>query len=394
METSLGPSLEGLGQIPPLHVDFVRLAALVFFADRTVERPRNPMRELELDVAVSDPNVWSDAADELAALLYTLTGDSWTFAFSRRRGEAPGKYASPPEASQVALFSGGADSGAGALLAFMDDDKTVLASHNDWSSIRGQQNTVLDKIEEITGARPTNTSWKLARRGVQIGSDQPFGIDRSRRSRSIVFLALGLAVASLDKVPLLVQENGFTSLNPPLSGERRGSNSTRTTHPAFLEDAQGILGDLGLHADIKTPFARLTKGEVFEKVKNGIGATQAAEYLSVSNSCAKPDRSLKGFAPDDPCGLCLGCLVRRGAFIKARLNDQTTYKEEAISGDLRKWWVSPKRRETYESAQYRIAKGYEIDDILALGLPDSWEPEESLDLAQRGLAELQGVKIA
>jgi hypothetical protein len=394
MDTSLGPHLEGLGAIPALHVDFARLAALVFFADRTVPRPRGWTRELSLDVAVSNPGLWADAADELAGLLYTLTGDVWDLTFSRRRGTAPGDCATPAQASQVSLFSGGADSGAGSLLAVMGDPATVLVSHSDWTSIRGQQNALLDEIEQITGSRPNSSFWRLARRPNQVGSNQGFREEPSRRSRSIVFLALGLAVASLDRVPLLVPENGFTSLNPPLSGERRGSLSTRTTHPAFLDGVQAVLTGLGLHADVRNPFESLTKGEVFEAVKQKIGVTTAAAFLSTSNSCAKPDRSLTGFAPDTPCGVCLGCLVRRGAFMAAGLTDTTTYKESALHGDTRRaQWLTPKRRETYASVQYRAGKDYAIDDILALGLPDRWDPEDALALARRGLAELKEVRI-
>src|SRR6476660_4409505 len=65
--TDLGPRLERLGQVPALSVDFVRLAALVFFCDRTVKRPRMLRRDLELEVAVSDPDIWSSQAARFEA---------------------------------------------------------------------------------------------------------------------------------------------------------------------------------------------------------------------------------------------------------------------------------------------------------------------------------------
>ena len=70
MQVSVGPRLEELGAAPPLHVDFMRLAALVFLVDRSVERDRGPgvrwERELELTVPVSDQWVLAIDSAEFA----------------------------------------------------------------------------------------------------------------------------------------------------------------------------------------------------------------------------------------------------------------------------------------------------------------------------------------
>ena len=91
METSIGPRLEGLGPVPALHVDLVRLAVLVFLVDRSVLRERGTGfrwdRELELTVPVSDPAAWSAVADELEHHLHVLTGNWWTVS-SRRSAHA------------------------------------------------------------------------------------------------------------------------------------------------------------------------------------------------------------------------------------------------------------------------------------------------------------------
>lgn len=393
MDTSLGPRLEALGPVPALHLDFVRLAAMVFFCDRTTERPRSFRRTLDIDVAVSDPTVWRCQAPRIEAILAVLTGDAWHVEFSRRR-EPKAVEVSPATPGDVCvLFSGGADSACGAITAASDNEKIMLVSHHDWTCVRGQQRRVLSAIQSQVGGELTNLSWRLARKRFQVGSGDAFGEERSRRSRSIVFVALGVAVAAMGEAPLWIAENGFTSLNPPLSAERRGAMSTRTTHPTVLEGFRQIMGEVGMNADLLNPFADITKGEMFKRVRSKLGADLASEILSTTNSCAKPSR-VKGFAPDAHCGVCMGCLVRRAAFLAAGLRDQTEYVETALIGDSRRdTWLSPARKADYEALRARVEIGYSMEDILELGLPDEADIDAALDLANTGLAELALVRI-
>jgi hypothetical protein len=188
-------------------------------------------------------------------------------------------------------------------------------------------------------------------------------------------------------------ENGFTSLNAPLSGERRGALSTRTTHPAILDGFAEVLTRLGLHVDLKNPFETMTKGEVFGRVRTAIGRERASVLLSATNSCAKPQR-LKGFAPDAHCGVCIGCLVRRAAFLASEIEDRTLYVEVALRGETRRsQWLTAKRRETYEALRYRLVRHYNIDDVLDLGLPERVDLDGALALMNRGLTELEMVEV-
>jgi len=394
VDTNLGPRLEGLGPVPALHVDFVRLAGLVFFCDRTVPRTGMGRRELDLEVAVSDPDRWAPHAAQLADLLGVLTGDSWTLAFTRRREARLVEAAPAPEGDLTVLFSGGADSACGAVAAHTDGHPPILASHFDWSSVRGQQRRTLTALEPVLGADLPNPTWRFARQSTQVGSGASFGEERSRRSRSILFIALGLAVAATVESELWVAENGFTSLNPPLSGERRGALSTRTTHPAILLGLQEVLRAVGLRAELRNPFAALTKGQVFREVAAQTGDEDASGLLSATHSCAKPGRE-KGFAPDEHCGVCMGCLVRRGAFLAAGIRDDTVYIEQGLGSDpqRRARWLSPKRRETYESVRYRAEIGFTEDDVIALGLPDESDLDDALRLANEGLTELAAVTV-
>lgn len=71
--------------------------------------------------------------------------------------------------------------------------------------------------------------------------------ETTTRGRSVLFLALGVAVASgLGPARLLVPENGFISLNVPLTPPRSGSFSTRTTHPHLIALLRDLLNELQL----------------------------------------------------------------------------------------------------------------------------------------------------
>ena len=90
----------------------------------------------------------------------------------------------------------------------------------------------------------------------------------SQRARSIVFLAYGVLVATTlaryhtgESITLYVCENGFIAVNPPLTGGRLGSLSTRTTHPVVLSSLQHILDAAELRVKIVNPYSFKTKGE-------------------------------------------------------------------------------------------------------------------------------------
>jgi 7-cyano-7-deazaguanine synthase in queuosine biosynthesis len=395
METSLSPRLEELGDVPALHVDFARLAVLAFLADRSTPRQQGHGvrwdRDLELTVPVSQPSLWNEAADELAALLHLLSGDRWQLAFERERPRRRGKVAEVAPASIVCLFSGGADSLAGALAAHAHDGSVpVFVSHWDANTTSAVQTRLVDELAQLWGATPDHHRLLVRRRTLQVGSEQSFRDEKSRRTRSLLFLALGLAVAAVRDAPLWMSENGFTSINPPLSPERRGSLTTRTTHPGFLDGLVDVLVRLGLKADLHKPFEQLTKGEVLARVAGHV-SDDADRLFSMTHSCGKTPW-FKGFSQGAQCGLCYGCLVRRGSFIASGLADSTPYIEQVLRGDRRRPdFVTPTRSKTVEAARYRLRRGYSAGDILALGLPPRISVDDALALVNRGLDELRPV---
>jgi hypothetical protein len=395
-ETSISPRLEELGDVPPLHVDLVRLAVLVFCADRSTLRDQGPGvrwdRDLELTVPVSAPDDWNAAADELTALLHVLSGDRWRLAFERERAPRRGRVATVEPAEIVCLFSGGAESLAGALAAHARTGAPpVLVSHWDNVATSAVQSRLVEQLEQLWGAEPFHHRLQVQRRKHQVGSGVAFRDEKSRRTRSFLFVALGLAVAAARSAELWIGENGFTSLNPPLTPERRGSLTTRTTHPGFLDGVADLLVRLGLTASIHNPLETMTKGEVLTDAARHLPKANAAELFSETHSCGKTPW-FKGFAQSAQCGLCYGCLVRRGSFIAAGLDDSTIYIEEALRGKRRRAdFVTPTRRTTIEAARYRLGRRYSAGDLLSLGLPARIPITDAVALANRGLDELRPV---
>jgi 7-cyano-7-deazaguanine synthase in queuosine biosynthesis len=152
----------------------------------------------------------------------------------------------------------------------------------------------------------------------------------SQRARSVIFLAYGILIAScLDKyrqgeeVILYMCENGYISLNPPLTQIRIGSLSTRTTHPVFLNLFQQLLNETGLKIKIENPYQYKTKGQMLQECRN---QAILSSYASTTTSCGR-----YRVHKHKNCGRCVPCLVRRAAFKRWGKEDQTEYKYNDLS---------------------------------------------------------------
>lgn len=266
---ALGPSLGRLGVVPALNIDLVRVAVAVYAADRSTPRKFGGsdwnQREMHLTIPVSDASFWSQRDGELAAMLAFLSGDRWSFTFLEQAETEEELHLPSVNAERVVLFSGGADSAIGALKSQLDlttGGHHILVSHYSASHISPIQQGLAVKLGALLpGRAQTHEVFHLARRAVRIDGTE-YDNEPSSRSRSFLFLSLGLAVASVHNVDLWIPENGFASINPPLGPGRRGSLSTRTTHPAFLKDLNTFIQRAGITGRIRNPFASSTKGEM------------------------------------------------------------------------------------------------------------------------------------
>jgi 7-cyano-7-deazaguanine synthase in queuosine biosynthesis len=396
--TKLDPNLSSLGPVPALNVDLVRTAVAVYAADHSIPRAGGGSnwnrREIKLNIPVSDAACWTQVADNLSSVIGFLTGDHWTLNFNGEQVETePAAPAEPIPPRRIVLLSGGADSATGALVSRAElesDEWHMLLSHFSARTLPPIQRAIAEAAEQlVAGPNQQHLQLHLSRNKQRLdGTDYP--TESTSRSRSLLFLSLGLAVASVYGVPLWIPENGFASLNPPLGPERLGSVSTRTTHPAFLGGLADVLHAVGAHSTIENPFASNTKGEMFTRAASLIGADEASAYLSRTNSCAHTGQRAFGISPSQSCGVCFGCVVRRAAFSASGVPDVTTYIAPGGNAKLQAWLEG---KSVEPAVRSFIKRGITKRDLTGMNLPTSYLLADALDLCERGISELAGLQL-
>lgn len=389
-KSGLGPSLELLGPVPTLNADFVRIALAVYATDHTVKRRERGSnwnaRDLVVAVPVSDPSIWNTAAAGLVEAVNFLTGDHWAFEFTDLTGIADNTLLIRDNSARVVLVSGGADSGMGALYSgsMLGAKQThSLVSHASSGAARTPQKFVHEQLEALfPGKQAAHHRLFLGRARKRLDGSF-FPNEPSSRSRSFLFLALGLSVASQAKVPLWIPENGFASINPPLGPERLGALSTRTTQPWFLWKIQEVLQSIGAHGVIENPFQLMTKGEMFAQAKSLLGDDKASAYLSGTNSCSHTDQNYQGVPSGTHCGVCFGCIVRRASFKAGGVSDTTRYLSDEPNHAA---YVAT--HSVVEAARDFAATKISNATIMMMPLPPSLSARQAMDLCLRGQAEI------
>jgi len=309
--------------------DLLSVALAIISAD--LAEPRNQSadgwtRRFELHVAVSDPAFWTTQRPTMEFLFSFLTTDTWRIEFLGKGflPLPPTKAVLPPEDS-VVLLSGGLDSLVGAIDLIANGKRPLAVSQ----VVRGdaeKQKQFAARIGSGLRHLPLNHNADLPH------PESP----PSQRARSIAFLAYGVLVATTlaqhqrgSTIPLYVCENGFIGINPPLTGARIGSLSTRTTHPTFLALFQKLLDAAELRVRVETPYRLCTKGEMLLGCKDQMFLKKLAPS---STSCGR----FNHFA-NTHCGRCVPCLIRRAAFKRWGERDTTqyVYKNLAVDSTMR-----------------------------------------------------------
>ena len=303
--------------------DLLAIALSVVAADGATLRSSSPdgwTRQIDLEIALYDPERWTPHADALATALRFLTTDVWSISF-RNGGILPSAPKKPryPTHDAVALLSGGLDSLIGAI-DLTTAGKSLLAVSQTVRGDAAKQNRFAQRISgEIEHLQLNhNASTSRAQK------------ETSQRSRSLIFLAFAVLAATTTQryaygksVPLYVNENGFIAINPPLTMARVGSLSTRTAHPDFLGRMQSIFDAVGLNVQIRNPYAEKTKGEMLRECLN-------QDLLSVeapiSTSCGRFQRFNYRH-----CGRCVPCQIRRASFEAWGHPDPTDYVYDNLS---------------------------------------------------------------
>lgn len=323
-----GPTIlsdvEHFGIHPPARAwDLLSIALAVGAADEGCLRKGSSdgwTRQIELQIAVQDVAFWCSQQFLVERLLRFLTGDMWVVEFVEGGVSAPRIKKTRRQALEdcVCLLSGGADSLTGAIDLVAEGRHPLLVSQISNGDKDNQQHFA-------TAIAGTNHHLQLNH-----NITSPGIAERSQRSRSVLFIAYGViggtcldAYAKGEHITLFIPENGFISLNIPLTPLRIGSLSTRTTHPYYLKLFQQLLDAAGLRVCFANPYQLKTKGELLRGCKDQELLT---EHICQSTSCGRFARM--GFTH---CGRCVPCIIRRAALHAWGIKDTTVYVYQDLS---------------------------------------------------------------
>jgi len=305
--------------------DFLSLALATIAADLAGHRTESPdgwTREFDLEVAVTDPVFWNKQRELVCRLLRFLTTDVWNVSFigGGYSPKPPSKAVLPPE-DCISLLSGGLDSFIGNLDLVAGGKRPFTVS----------QTVVGDAENQRAFAKLIGGGLRHLQMNHNAEVPKP-ETPSSQRARSLIFIAYGVLAATTLKqyhdggtITLYVCENGFISINPPLTEMRLGSLSTRTTHPVFFSVVHQLLDAAGLRVLMENPYQLITKGEMLKGCtdKKLLGA-----HASQTTSCGR--YLIHGHRH---CGRCVPCLVRRAAFRAAGMTDSTKYVYSELGRD-------------------------------------------------------------
>jgi hypothetical protein len=374
--------------------DFCSIAMAVAAVDESALRKSSAdgwTRVLKVEIQLAEPLIWQNQIPALEQTLRFLTGDFWSISLTSG-GEPPPepKHIKDSKADCVSLLSGGVDSLVGAIDLCSSGKKPILVS----KLVSGDRVFQSESASRLVPAE-NHIQWSFNSRSTSEGED-------STRARSIIFFAYAALVASSlasqrslkKKIPIYVPENGFISLNLPLTPLRMGTLSTKTTHPTYLNGLQMIWDAVGINAELISPFDYRfrTKGEILDQCLN---KDLLAELIGRSTSCGR-----YGVYNHTHCGRCVPCLVRRAAFLRAGLADTTelsSYKGVRGPYVFMKLAAAAKKKSAVDiRAAGRACLQVEVEGVerfIAGGLAFASREDRPrfVGVVERGLAEIQAL---
>lgn len=399
--------------------DLLEIAAAVFVADTVATRGgptrsnlgSNWRRRFEFTIPVVRHDIWSSAEMQSALVdaVSFLTDDDVSFRFTPKAAAEPRQYplidddtATPFRADEIILFSGGLDSLSGAVHRLVTTGgKVVLVTREGQPKEWPRPKTLARSLASMFDGRVLHARFRATRAWGR-------GPDRTQRSRSVLFAALGYVHARLfDAQRVSFYENGIVSHNLPISPQIVGTMATRTTHPLALLKL-GRIFDLLAEAlghpriTLSNPYQWLTKTEVVERLADAGGA----DLIASSVSCTS--LSVQGGTATH-CGACSQCLDRRFAMLALGLeahDPSAAYLTDVVTGprlaEKSRTMALDWTRRSLEAADadivaFTIGCGLELSRI-ASGFPDMTPAQTAAqvhDLHRRhGLAVKQALRRA
>ena len=331
-----------MGNIPDELLDLLEIGSYIYCADQRIVRGSKKLtnygeswrRSLNFIVPVRNPDLWNDP--ELKELLQKtlgfLSGETYQFSFVKASQPLAEKQRyfefsdTGIEPDEVALFSGGVDSFAGAVEGIIGNNKKMtLVGHYSATKVKSVQ------TELIEGLSQKGYKDKVHYVSVEVRNTGTKATEYTQRTRSFLFACLAVGIAHmLGKDRFSFYENGVVSLNLPITKDILESRATRTTHPRAIEGFRQIFSIvLNKQITIDHPFQWLTKKEVTQKIQQ----RGAADLLGKTSSCTRPRIWT---TEKKHCGACSQCIDRRFAILAAGLGDhdsQNGYMIDLLTGD-------------------------------------------------------------
>ena len=330
-------NLKRLGvELTPAAFDYLTLALAVTAADTFVQRKNAAdgwSRKIELKLSLYKPAPWIAQKNNMEKLLHFLSGDLWKLKITDGGCPPPIPYSrrsryrliNLEKLDCVCLFSGGVDSTVGALDLLSNSRKPLLVSHS-YTHDKSLQDAIAKKLK-----------GKFSRFAINANPLPPQllqgSTDISMRTRSFNFFALGVIggcalskINKLKQVELFVPENGFISLNAPLTSRHIGSLSTKTTHPYYVQSVQSLFEATKINVTLINPYQFKTKGEMLKECAD---QKTLREVVQDTVSCSNWKRKGK------QCGRCVPCLIRRAAFALLDFRETNVYLYENLATVLK-----------------------------------------------------------
>jgi 7-cyano-7-deazaguanine synthase in queuosine biosynthesis len=310
--------------VPDRFLDLLEIASYIFAADRIAYRgPAEAVeyqswaRNISFSIRVRDVDFWTQepVKRSLSAAIEFMTGDeAWKFSFiDGHSTPSTGLFDSSSYSlseilpdSEIVLFSGGADSLAGALEILTSSKKRVLlVSHQSSNIATRTQRQLFKVLDREFPNRVHHFQFEC-----KIKGGRP--AEESQRSRAFLFSTIGFVLAyALEKNDFYIFENGITSINLRRREDLMNARASRTTHPTTLKLLSDFFSYFGKKPiSIHAPFMINTKSDVMTKISQ-----YNPDLLTSTVSCTQSFER----GQSTHCGKCFQCVDRRIAVYAAGL---------------------------------------------------------------------------
>jgi len=302
--------------------DLLEIAGYIYAADRLIKRGdpyqleyHSWSRNLHFHIKVRDFYFWDNPIikEQLNELLCFMSGDkSYSFTFLKGAKDVGQKSLFDFEGiefdekdnSEVALFSGGLDSLAGALqiLETSSSNLIIVSHHSNNPGVKRIQSDVYKMLRRDYGKR-----IKLFPFECNLTGDR--AVEETQRTRLFLYTSIALSISiHTNKGEVNVFENGVTSINLSKRQDLINARASRTTHPKTLFLIERFFNSVSEKPiKINHPFIYKTKKGIFDLIKR----FKKESYINSTLSCTKTFNKFQNNSQATHCGTCSQCIDRR-----------------------------------------------------------------------------------